>query len=92
MAKYGFHNVKIEGEKDFPNYSKVIIDGKEVKCKKYVITQCVDEAPTVELELLAFGETEHIAKVRVADMENIAKAMDKEEFEKFCEIWKKLNE
>ena len=91
MAKYGFHNVRVEGEQDFPNLSRVFIDGEKVKCRKYVITQCIDEAPIVELELLGFGDIEHIAKVRIADMENIAKAMDKAEFERFCEIWNEMN-
>lgn len=91
MAKYGFHNVKVEGKMDNPNFARVFIDGQKVLCRKYVITQSVDEAPTVELELLAFGDTEHIAKVRIADMENIAKAMDKAEFERFCEIWNEMN-
>lgn len=94
MAKLGnitFHNVKVEGNENFPCYARVSIDGNVVKCRKYVITQCVDEVPTVELEILGFGDTEHIAKVRIADMENIAKAMDKAEFERFCEIWNEMN-
>lgn len=95
MAELGnsiFHNVKVEGNSEFPCYARVSIDGNVVKCRKYVITQSVDEVPTVELEILGFGDTEHIATVQISDMENIAKAMDKAEFERFCEIWKKINE
>lgn len=92
MGKSVFHNVKVEGNKDFPNYARVFIDGNAVRCRRYVITQSVNEVPTVELEILGFGDTEHLAKVEIADMENIAKAMDRAEFERFCEIWKELNE
>lgn len=95
MAEPGnriFHNVKVEGNENFPCHARVSIDGNVVKCRKYVISQCVDEVPTVELEILGFGDTEHIATVKISDMENIAKAMDKAEFERFCQIWKELNE
>lgn len=89
---YGiFHNVKVEGNSEFPCYARVSIDGNVVKCRKYVITQSVYEVPTVELEILGFGDAEHIATVQISDMENIAKAMDKEEFEKFCTIWNELH-
>lgn len=89
---YGcFHEVKIEGNKDFPKFAKVFVDGNSILCRGYVIRQSVDEIPTVELEILGIGETEHIAKVEISDMENIAKAMDKEEFEKFCAIWNELH-
>lgn len=34
---------------------------------------------------------ELIEKIEISDMENIAKAMDKEEFEKFCAVWNELH-
>lgn len=86
-----FHEVKVEGDKDFLNYAKVYIDGESVRCRRYIIEQSVDEVPTVTLTLLGFGDYEHLAKVEIADMENIAKAMDKDNFDKFCEIWNELH-
>ena len=89
---YGcFHDVKIEGDKDFPKFAKVFINGNEIRCRGYVIRQSVDEIPTVELEILGISETEQIAEVKISDMENIAKAMNKEQFEKFCFVWNELH-
>lgn len=91
MGYVSFHDVKIEGNKDFPKFAKVFVDGNSIRCRGYVISQRVDEIPKVELEILGISETDQIAKVEISDMENIAKAMDKEEFEKFCTIWNELH-
>lgn len=87
-----FHEVKIEGDISNSHYAKVYIDGNCVRCRKYTVSQSVDEMPTATLELLGVGNYEHLAKVEIADLRNIAMAMDKVTFEEFCEIWKEVHD
>lgn len=85
------HKIKIEPVKENSIYTKIMIDGKPIRCSGYTISQCVDEYPVVELEVCAVPNVEGAAIVHVSNKEEIARLMDEEEFKDFCDIWKEVH-
>jgi hypothetical protein len=86
------HKFKVEAIENCPALARVTIDDKPIRCRGYKIEHHVDELPMVELEVLAIPECTMDAIVGINNKEEIASLMDKEEFEKFCEIWKEIHE
>lgn len=85
------HKIKIEPAKENSIYTKIMIDGKPIRCYGYRIGQRVDEVPVIELEVCAVPQVDGAAIVHVSNKEEIARLMDAEEFEEFCEIWKEVH-
>ena len=86
-----FGKFKVEPIGDNALLAKVTVDGKEVRCRGYEISHCVDEIPMVSLEIIAIPEYEHDAVIQVKDLEQIAKLMDEKDFNDFCNIWKRIH-
>ena len=85
------YKFKVEPTGEGDIFAKVTIDGQAVRCRGYNIRHVVDEIPTVELEICAIPDYEHDVIVHVGNKEEIARLMDKKEFEEFCEIWRGMN-
>ena len=85
------HKFKVEPIENCPALARVTIDDKPIRCRGYKIEHHVDEVPTVELGILAIPECEMDAIIGITNKEEIARLMDKEEFEKFCEIWREIH-
>ena len=85
------HKFKVEPKENAPVCAIVTIDGQPIRCRGYKIEHHVEELPTVELEVLAIPQCEMDAIVEITNKEEIARLMDKEEFDRFCEIWKEIH-
>ena len=85
------HKFKVEPSENAPVCATVTIDGKPIRCRGYKIEHHVDEIPTVELEILAIPEYTMDAIVGITNKEEIARLMDKEEFDRFCGIWRDMH-
>lgn len=71
---------------------RVFIDGQEVKCCGYTLIHDLDEVPCVILELPVTPRIKDKAVLlHVENKEEIARLMDKTEFEEFCKIWKEIH-
>lgn len=84
------HKFKVEPVENSYKYAKVTVDDNAVRCKGYTLRHYVDEIPTVELDLCAVPEVEHDVVIQISNKEEIARLMDKTEFEDFCNIWKEV--
>ena len=84
------HKFKFE---PFDEYGrgKVTIDDKTIKCRGYELRHCVDEFPSVNIEVVCVPQIEENAIISVSNKEDIAALMDREEFEKFCKIWERVH-
>ena len=71
---------------------RVTIDDKTIKCTGYELRHYVGEVPSVDIEIGCVPQIEENAIVKVSNKEEIAMLMDKEEFDKFCEIWKEVHD
>ena len=71
---------------------RVTIDDKPIKCRGYELRHYVDEVPSVDIEICCVPQIEENAIVKVPNKEEIAMLMDKEEFDKFCKIWKEVHD
>lgn len=71
---------------------KVFIDGNPIMCIGYTLTHRVDEVPTLELEMPIVPEIkEKYVVAQISNKEEIARLMDYNEFNKFCEIWNEVH-
>lgn len=84
-------NLKIEPLGEGSIYAKVLLNGQNVRCRGYNISHYVDEIPTVALDLACIPTYEHDVVVQVANKEEIARLMDKNEFIEFCKIWNDIH-
>lgn len=72
---------------------KVFIDGNSIRCTGYTLTHQVDEVPILEIEMPIVPEIkDQYVVVQISNKEEIARFMNKSEFEEFCRIWKELND
>ena len=71
---------------------EVFIDGERIRCTDYVLSHSVGEVSTLDISLAVETDMVSECEVRIKNKEQFARLMNKSEFEKFCEIWKKLNE
>ena len=71
---------------------EVFIDGERIRCSDYVLSHSVGEVATLDISLAVETDIVSECEVRIKNKEQFARLMNKSEFEKFCEIWKKLNE
>jgi len=85
------HKLKIEPITENGYWPKLSIDGNNVRCAGYTISQCVGEYPVVELEICAVPNVEGAAIVHVSNKEEIARLMDVGEFKEFCDIWNEVH-
>lgn len=85
------HNLKIEPIEDRAQCARVIVDDMPIRCRRYSIKHSVEEVPTVELELCCIPKYEHEVVTQISNKEEIARLMDKTEFEEFCKIWKEVH-
>lgn len=85
------HKFKVEPIENAPVCARVTIDDKPIRCRGYKIEHHAGEVPTVELEVLATPDCELDAIIDVSNAAELARIMDKEQFEKFCEIWKEMH-
>lgn len=86
-----FHDMKIEPIKDFEKGAKVYVDGIPIHCKGYTISQHVNDVPYVALDILAMPDILCKAKIIIGNKAEIAKLMDKDEFDNFCEMWHEIH-
>ena len=86
------HKIKIEPITENGYGAKLSIDGNNVRCAGYTISQCVGEYPVVELEVCAIPNVEQVSIVHVSNKEEIARLMDFDEFKEFCEIWREVHD
>ena len=70
---------------------RVTIDNNPIRCRGYELRHYVDEVPSVDIEIGCVPQIEENAIISVSNKEEIAAFMDREEFEKFCKIWEKIN-
>ena len=85
------HKFKVEPIENAPVCARVTIDDKPIRCRGYKIEHHAEELPTVELDILAIPECDMHAIIGITNKEELARIMDKEEFEKFCEIWRNMH-
>ena len=85
------HKLKIEPVESRIECARVIVDDIPVQCRGYSISHSIDEVPTVELELCCIPKYEHDVVTQISNKEEIARLMDKAEFEEFCKIWKEVH-
>lgn len=72
---------------------RVLIDGQPVRCCGYTLSHRIDEVPYLEMEMPIIPQIKDKAVVvNVANKEEIARLMDKDEFDEFCEIWKEVRD
>ena len=71
---------------------EVFIDGERIRCTDYVLSYSAGEVATLDITLAVETDIVSECEVRIKNKEQFARLMNKSEFEKFCEIWKKLNE
>ena len=71
---------------------RVTIDDKPIKCRGFELKLYVNEVPSVNIEVACVPQIEENAIVKVSNKEEIAMFMDKEEFDKFFEIWKEVHD
>lgn len=86
------HKVKIEPIEEHPTCARVYIDDEPVRCSGYNLKQYIGELPSIELEMFITPSCEHNMIVHISNKEEIARLMDKAEFEEFCEIWKEVHD
>ena len=71
---------------------QVFIDGQPVSCTGYTLIHNAGEVPSLLLELPVNPKLkDEMVLVQVGNKEEIARLMDKTEFEKFCEVWKEVH-
>ena len=84
-----FHKFSIEQIDSYRE--KVLIDGNSIRCTGYTLTYRVDEFPTLQLEMPIVPEIkDQYVVIQVSNKEEIARLMDKTEFEEFCKIWEEV--
>lgn len=71
---------------------ELFIDGERIRCTDYVLSHSAGEVATLDISLIVEADIVSECEVRIKNKEQFARLMNKSEFEKFCEIWKKLNE
>lgn len=86
----GIHNFKVEPIER--GRAKVYIDGKPIRCRGYSLEHFVDCVPSVQLEMCVSPQIDENVRIEVANKKEIAELMDKNEFEQFCEIWKRVHD
>lgn len=85
------HKFKVEPWGEGQIYARVSVDGQLVRARGYRISHNAAEVPIVEIEMCAIPDYEHEVEIKVSNKEEIAKLMDKTEFEKFCETWREIH-
>lgn len=88
-----YHEFSVEGQ-DKIFGAKVKLDGEEIHfCTGYNISHAAGELPRVEISLMPVipkvGNL--VADVRISNLHQLAKFMDKADFKMFCGIWNKLH-
>lgn len=74
-------------------HEQVLTDGKPIRCCGYTLTHRIDEIPCLELEMPIIPEIkDEQVVVSVSNKEEIARIMDKNEFDRFCDIWKEVHD
>lgn len=71
---------------------EIFIDGERIKCTYYVLSHSAGEVATLDISLAVEADIVSECEVRIKNKEQVARLMNKSEFEKFCQIWKELNE
>lgn len=85
------HKFSTENIDDY--HEQVLIDGQPIRCCGYTLTHRVDEVPCLELEMPIIPEIkDKKVVIVVSNKEEIARLMDKQEFDRFCEIWKEVHD
>ena len=85
------HKFKVEPIENAPVCARVTIDDKPIRCRGYEIKHRSGEIPTVELEILSTPDCELDAIIDVSNAAELARIMDKEQFDKFCELWEEIH-
>lgn len=85
------HKVKIEPIEEFPTCSRISIDGNYIQCSGYTIKHYAGQLPVIELDVFVVPSCEQDMIVHVINKEEIARLMDKSEFDEFCEIWNEVH-
>lgn len=85
------HNIKIKPIGNYPTSAEVLIDDKSIHCTGYEISHSLDGLPKVELQVCCKPTYDHDVILRIGNKEEIARIMDKKEFEEFCKIWKEVH-
>lgn len=86
----GFHRCTIEQlDTDSLNRCKVLLDGKAVRCRGYEIKQCVDEVPTVKLDLISYGKFDGIAEIQAENtgVDCLCRHMTLEQLKLIIALW-----
>lgn len=72
---------------------RVLIDGQSVRCTEYALFHSLDHVPTLHLELPIIPNIKDtMVQMEISNKEEIARLMDKKEFDEFCEIWKEVHD
>lgn len=89
------HKFKVEHEVGayHPWQAKCFIDDKNVKIRGYTLEHYVDDVPRLNIDMQVDApDIENVeAEIKIANKEEIAALMDREEFEEFCKIWEKIH-
>lgn len=89
------HKFKVEHEVGayYPWQAKCFIDDKNVKIRGYTLEHYVDDVPRLNIDIqIDAPDIENVeAEIKIANKEEIAALMDKDEFEEFCKIWERIN-
>ena len=89
------HKFKVEHEVGayYPWQAKCFIDDKNVKIRGYTLEHYVDDVPKINIDMqIDAPDIENVeAEIKIANKEEIAALMDREEFEEFCKIWGKVH-
>lgn len=77
-------------------YGEVYINDSKVSnvCSGYTLSHHAGELPELELDLIAFPMVTaelDTCKIAIKALEKLASCFDREQFEKFCDIWNSNN-
>lgn len=90
--KYKKNRVKIVSDGLHDN---LYLDGVKISdmCFGYTLSHHVGELPELELDLITFPMVAELdtCKLAIKALEKLASCFDREQFEKFCDIWNSNN-
>ena len=76
-------------------HDELYLDGVKISdmCTGYTLSYHVGELPKLELDLIAFPIVAELdtCKLAIKALEKLASCFDREQFEKFCDIWNSNN-
>ena len=85
------HEFKVEPIGDNGISAKVYIDGEKIDCLSYRLVHEAGCLPRAYIQVYAEPCTKENASIGIFNKKDIARIMDEDEFNEFCNIWHNLH-